>query len=61
MLANPDTFALRLEEIKAKGLETIDEQGFFDLLRNGVPAAKRALMAEQADVEPPAKKSKKSS
>lgn len=53
----------KIAEIKEKDLETVDEEGFFDLLRDGVPDSKRARMAANAaadDAEaPPKKKSKK--
>lgn len=56
----------KIEEIREKDLDTVDEEGFFDLLRNGVPESKRRLMAAKAAEaeaeaeaeEPPKKKSK---
>jgi len=49
----------KLEEIEQKGLETLDEDGFFALLEEGVPQEKRDRMAEKADAQPAKKKQKK--
>ena len=52
----------KLDEIEDKGLETIDEDGFFEILKNGVPKEKRDRMAAKTAAEtdePPKKKAKK--
>lgn len=50
----------KLDIIKSNDLETVDEDGFFDLLKNGVPQDKRDAMDAKAEAEPPkTKKAKK--
>jgi len=49
----------KLDEIEAKGLETVDEAGFYELLQNGIPDEKRERMEAKAEAEPAKKKQKK--
>ena len=50
----------KLEVIAEHGLETIDEDQFYAMLKNGVPEEKREKMAAKGGAEPPkAKKAKK--
>lgn len=50
----------KISEIQEKGLETLDEEAFYDLLQTGVSAEKRERMAAKEDeAGPPPKKQKK--
>ncbi|KAK5118601.1 hypothetical protein LTR85_008066 [Meristemomyces frigidus] len=48
----------KLEIIEQYGLETVDEQGFQQLLKNGVPQEKRNRIAARASGEPATKRQK---
>ncbi|KAF2772245.1 hypothetical protein EJ03DRAFT_348633 [Teratosphaeria nubilosa] len=52
----------KLQQIEARGLDTIDEEGFMRMLETGVPEKKRARMAERsaAGGEPAGKRLKSS-
>ena len=47
------------ETIERLGINTLDERGFFELLKNGVPQAKRDRMATKAADDGPATKRQK--
>ncbi|KAK5136420.1 hypothetical protein LTR08_003065 [Meristemomyces frigidus] len=49
----------KLEVIEQLGLETVDEAGFFELLKNGLPQEKQDHFAARSSAEPAQKKQKK--
>lgn len=49
----------KLEVIAEHGLETIDEDQFYEMLKTGVPEEKRQKMAAKGTAEPAKKKQKK--
>ena len=49
----------KIEEIQEKGLDTLSEPEFLEMLKTGVPEEKRAQIADMPSPEPPRKKLKK--